>query len=300
MAAATTLVLIAHLLCVNVAAGGPLVCAWLEWRGGDLARRAGSYLGVLSLLTLMAGGVLGLLLGWLKWTAEYAALWTGPLSYKLHWGAAEVLFSLVLACLYCLLASGTGRTGRGLRIGRGAIALLSGTNLLYHFPPLFIVAGKLLAAGETAGPRIGGAEFRRLMLAGETPALSVHVALACLAMAGIALLGLALRQLRRDQPAEAATIAGWGGRIALAATLAQLPVGLWTLALLPAAAQARLMGSDMLGTGWFLAAMGAAFWLARELAAIALGEATRPAMIRSMVAMVVTISLMTAMQSSLS
>src|SRR5688500_10052682 len=34
-----SLLLAAHLLCVNVAAGGPLVAAWLDWRGvrGDEA-----------------------------------------------------------------------------------------------------------------------------------------------------------------------------------------------------------------------------------------------------------------------
>ncbi|HEX5102871.1 MAG TPA: hypothetical protein VFV87_03620, partial [Pirellulaceae bacterium] len=62
---ATTIVLIAHLLCVNVAAGAPILCVWLEWRGDRLARKAAAYLGGMGLVTLIAGGLLGLAVGWL-------------------------------------------------------------------------------------------------------------------------------------------------------------------------------------------------------------------------------------------
>jgi len=40
------------------------------------------------------------------------------------------------------------------------------------------------------------------------------------------------------------------------------------------------------------------FWLLRELASVALGETTRPAMIRTMSAMLVVVGLMTAMQQA--
>src|SRR5262245_31453896 len=77
-----SLLLAAHLLCVNVAAGGPLVAAWLDWRGrGDeAAGRAAKWLAGWSVIGLEAGAVLGLLIGWLKWDADYRSLWTGPLS----------------------------------------------------------------------------------------------------------------------------------------------------------------------------------------------------------------------------
>ncbi|MEX2175378.1 MAG: hypothetical protein WD872_13535 [Pirellulaceae bacterium] len=293
----TTLVLVAHLLCVNVAAGGPILCVWLEWRGGALARGAASYLATLSLAGLVAGGLLGFAVGWLKWTPEYRALWTGPLSYKLHWGGAELLFSVLLALGYWLLVRGRGGESPRARIGRGTLALLNGTNLLYHFPALFIVAGKLHAAGQDAGARIDGAAFRQLMVGQETPALTVHVGLASIAVAGAALLGLALRSMRRSDHANPfAPVATWGGRWALAASLAQLPVGLWTLVMLPADAQSRLLGSDALSTSLFLLSMLSALWLVRELAGVALGETDRAALVRSLAAMIVVVSLMTAMQ----
>ena len=294
-----TLLLIAHLLCVNVAAGGPILCVWLEWRGDALARRAAAYLGRLGLLTLVAGGALGLVIGWLKWSPAYRDLWTGPLSYKLHWGAAELVFSLVLALVYWLLVRGKGGNSTGSRIGRGSIALLHGTNLLYHFPPLFAVASKLYETGQTAGETIRGAQFRHLAWAGEAPALTIHVVLASVAVAGVMLLGLALRWMRHDElPADISKVAMWGSRWALGSTLVQLPIGLWTLTVLPADSQSRLLGNQLLGTTLFIAAMLAVFWLLRELADVALGEATRPAMIRTMSAMLVVVGLMTAMQQA--
>lgn len=284
---------------MNVAAGGPILCVWLEWRGDALARRVAAFLGRHGLLALVVGGVLGLAIGWLKWSPAYRDLWTGPLSYKLHWGAAELVFSLVLALVYWLLVRGKGGNSIGSRIGRGSIALLHGTNLLYHFPPLFAVAGKLYETEQTAGETIRGAQFRHLAWSGEAPALTIHVVLASVAVAGVMLLGLALHWMRHDEPpADISKVAVWGSRWALGASLVQLPVGLWTLTVLPADSQSGLMGNQLLGTTLFIAAMLAVFWLLRELASVALGETTRPAMIRTMSAMLVVVGLMTAMQQA--
>ena len=64
-----TVLLAAHLLCVNVASGGPLVAAWLDWRStrGDTAAAKGAvYLARASLLGLVLGGLLGFIIGWMK------------------------------------------------------------------------------------------------------------------------------------------------------------------------------------------------------------------------------------------
>jgi hypothetical protein len=83
---------------------------------------------------------------------------------------------------------------------------------------------------------------------------------------------------------------------ALVPSLLQLPVGLWTLAALPADAQSRIMGDAGLGIFVFIAAMGSSLWLMGELAHVAFGETTGSRLWRAVVAMVVTIVLMTAMQ----
>jgi hypothetical protein len=296
-----SLVLAMHLVCVNIASGGPIVAAWLDWRGarGDETAATGAkYLAAWSLAMLLAGAVLGVFVGWLKWDADYRALWLGPLSYKLKWAAIEAVFSLVLTAGWWWLLPGRPGGRRSAAIGRGVVALLSATNLLYHFPVLFVVAARLEEAGQVAGEPIGGAAFRPLMLQGETPALAVHVVLASIAVAGTVLLGLALRYQRQGNPEAAAKAAIWGGRWALVPTIAQLPVGLWTLSMLAPSTQTRLMGSDTLATLLFLASLAAAFWLVRELVAVAMGETSRAALMRSMVAMLVTVTLMTGMQQA--
>jgi hypothetical protein len=292
-----TALLTAHLVCVNAAAGGPLVAAWLDWRSARDAAAgvAARFLAAWSVGGLVAGVGIGLLLGWLRWNAEYQALWLGPMSYKLQWAAIELLFSLVLTIGWWLWLRARPGGSAAARLARGLVAVLAATNLLYHFPLLFAVAQQLYESGRTGGAPIRGAEFRALMLTGPAAALAVHVTLASLAVAGIMLLGLALRLLRGGDEAGK-RIAVWGGRWALAASLAQLPVGLWTLAALPAAAQTQIMGGDLAGTLLLVAALCAAFWLISDLVQIALGEAGRPLLIRAMAAMLVTVALMTAMQ----
>jgi hypothetical protein len=301
----------AHLLCVNVAAGGPLIAAWLDWRGrsDSSAQRAAKWLAGWSVVGLLAGAALGVAIGWLKWDADYRALWTGPLSYKMHWAAIEAAFSLALTVGWWLwLPSAAKSSGERdtpddasrrsalATLFRSLIAVLASTNLLYHFPILFSVAARLSDAGQTTGEPIRGAAFRKLMIVGETPAIAVHVTLASVAVAATMLLGLSLRWRRTGDEVGAYKVAVWGGRWALAASVLQLPVGLWTLVALSPAMQSRVLGDSSLGMVLFMLSIAAALWLTRELVNVALGDATRPALVRVMVLMLVTVTLMTAMQ----
>ena len=101
------------------------------------------------------------------------------------------------------------------------------------------------------------------------------------------------------EPADIAKLATWGGRWALAASLLQLPIGLWTLFAMPADVQSRLMGNEAPATLLFLIAMLAALWLMRELAVVSLGEVTRASLVRAIGAMLVVVGLMTVMQQQL-
>ncbi len=293
-----SLLLAAHLLCVNVAAGGPIVAAWLDWmgmRGSEAAARGAVFLGRAVLVGLLLGATLGVLVGWLKWTPEYESLWTGPLSYKLKWTMLEAVFSLLMLAGWSWFLP--GRAG-GVKWGvvmRSVVAVLAATNLMYHFPILFSVAGRLQEAGETTGGILRGREFRAL-IGKETVGLGVHVALASVAVAGAMLLVFAKRMLGRGDVENAEVVARWGGRWALVPSLVQLPLGLYVLSIMPAVEQSRLMGGSGLGVILFVAALGAAFWLMNDLAQIAMGEVTRGLLTRAVAAMVVTVSLMTGMQ----
>jgi len=297
-----TPLLVAHLLCVNAASGGPLLGAWLDWRGkkDDAAAGAAVFLARASLAGFFAGAVLGLLIGWLKWDADYRALWLGPLSYKLTGAIIEALFSLVLMLGWWLWLPGKPG-GRTLAVmARGLLAALAATNLLYHFPLLFSVAARLKADGQTTGPTIGGAAFRRLLDA-EAFALMTHVSLASVAMAGVLLIGLALRWQRhgetgKPEAEEAIAIGRTGARWALVSSLLQLPVGLWLLMALRPGAQSLLLGESTAGVLLFVASLIAALWLLNDLAHLALGDFTRRLALRAMIAMVLTVVLMTLVQ----
>ena len=289
----TTLVLIVHLLCVNVASGSPLICVWLEWRGGKVELRASRSLVGISLATLFLGGVLGLVLGAFKGSGDYWQFWIGPLGYKATWGALELAFSVVLLSGCWLWAGRKSSGARWPRLARAALLVLAATNLLYHFPFLFIVANRLWMEGLPAGrASIDAATFRQLMMAQDTPALAVHVMLASVAVSGLALAIMGLRQ------ADTRLI-GWGGRWSLAATLLQLPVGLWILGTMPADLQPRVLGSDGLATVLFLVSAVVTLWLARELASLSLGETSRPVLLRAAAAMLIVVSLMTMLDQHL-
>ncbi|MFN0022035.1 MAG: hypothetical protein ACKVP0_27620 [Pirellulaceae bacterium] len=292
------LLLSVHLICMNVASGAPLACLWLEWklRSKDdvAAKSAADYLAKMSVLTLLVGTSLGLVLGLLLWTPEYAALWTKRLGHKMHWGGLELLFSLLILGGYWLWRKKSAASGMGGFFGKSALLLFASTNLLYHFPPLFLIAGKLADVQDASLEEVRGKLFVQAMIEGEIPALWFHFTFASLAMAGIMLLGLALRMGRRGAPAEEVSrVAIWGGYWGLIPSLFQLPVGLWVMSALPAGSQSRIMGSSGLATVFFLAGIVAALWLLRELVSIAMGDTARSNLIRAMSAMVVVVVLMT-------
>jgi hypothetical protein len=293
-----TLLLALHLLSVNVASGGPIITAWLDWRatrGSEVAAQAASYLARASLFGLLLGAALGLLVGWLKWDSTYQALWLGPLSYKMKWAIVEAVFSLILMVGWLAWLPRHGGGNKKAMWCRAVIAVLAATNLLYHFPMLFSVAAQLQEAGETTGPVLGGRAFRGLVHV-DTIALEVHVALASVAVAGVVLVGLASRLLRHGEIENAAAVARWAGRWALIPSLVQLPVGLWMLSALPPQQQAALMGNSTIGIMLFAAAIGTALWLLNELAKLAMGEIGRLLLMRTVAAMLFTVTLMTGMQ----
>ena len=190
------LLLSLHLICMNVASGAPLACIWLEWKlrtkSDGEAKSAADYLAKMSVLTLLAGSLLGLVMGLILWTPDYAALWTKRLGHKMHWGGLELLFSLLILGGYWLWRKKSAASGMAGVLGKSALLLFASTNLLYHFPPLFLIAGKLADAQEASLEPVGRKLFVQLMLEGEIPALWVHFTFASLAMAGIMLLGLAI------------------------------------------------------------------------------------------------------------
>ena len=114
------------------------------------------------------------------------------------------------------------------------VLLLSGTNLLYHFPFLFTVASDVFLEPEFPGT-LRAAEFRREMMRPDVLARVVHVVLASFAVTGVTLIGYGLRLQRQEKAAsDGQRVARSGGYLALITSLIQVPVGLWLITVLPA------------------------------------------------------------------
>lgn len=282
-----------HLLAMNVASGGPLLCGWLNIRSArrncqpsqDLALSLAWW----SMLLLLVGVMLGVVVGFLTvYQGDDRLLSVLPyFRRKIIWGVLELFCSLFWLFGYWIWLKKRpprSRIGHFLHVG---LALLAATNLLYHFPGLLTVMSRA-AHGEIelSQPMTPG-EFRQLVFSPNVVAHSLHFSLASLAVTGVFATWIAVR---RQQVADFQIL---GARLALAATLLQIPTGIWLLTVTPRLAQARLLGADPWTTGWFIGSMLGAFYLLQNLAALAFGDTSPAVVSRCRWIMIVTVLLMT-------
>lgn len=271
------LLLAVHLLLANLAAAGPLLCMLYEWRegrghvaAGVVGRRLASW----ALLALLAAAASGLLVGWLGWSGPLRDA-LSRLERKVAFGVWEVLFSLVLMAVH--VAWWRGAPARG-RWARQLVLLLAGTNLLYHFPTLFAVVGYLRhvpGAGESLGEKLSAADFRQLLAEPLVLAEALHVTLASFAVAGVAAIWLASRATDAVDEPSLDREAAWGARAALAATLLQVPSGIWLTVTWPRTQLQRLMGADPLASAAFALSLLLVLALLHHLASVAFAADSR-------------------------
>ena len=133
--------------------------------------------------------------------------------------------------------------------------------------------------------------YLQVLLTGNALARVVHVLLASFAVTGLALSRIGALQTKSELP-EAIGVAQLGGKIALGASLLQLPVGVWVLFALPQAQSQRIMSS---GTAiLFGIAVVTALWLMHQLAMVALGDVSRRRLSVATLIMALVVVLMTA------
>jgi hypothetical protein len=272
-AAAIAILLALHLICVNIAALGPLACIGLA--GTDRVRsEIGRWLAWLC-CGLFFGGMLlgGLVIGIYDFNnqdAFFKALLRIPHS-RLHWASAELLF--YLACLVPVAIWWRGLCR--MRMLLGLLVLLAASNLIYHFIPLFVIISALHA---TAGE---GGELTACELLQQFGSLPVLARVVHHLIAGVAVVALtvALRSAhaasRAESPeaeADLQRLTQTSGRWALTASLLEIPSGLWFLWQIPEAAREAMLGGAMLPTALFVAALLLVFLLLQKLLAVAMGE----------------------------
>jgi hypothetical protein len=292
-------VLAVHLMAMNVAAAGPFVCLWLQWReasrGDTLAGKLSEYLARQSLVWFTVGVVLGcvaLYLVWILYPRSYFEA-AAQIPARRYWfGIAELVF--FVACLAGVMAlpQREGQSGRGRRFWlQWSLGWLAATNLMYHFPPLFALISVLSARPHEW---TGEVRFVAWMFEPEVAARTMHFVLASIAMTGLVVMGYALKMPAETEPRDRRRVSAWGGWLALAPSLCQLLVGMYVLLQLPDESRDRLLGDDWLGTGLFGVSLLVTVVLFQRLAAVALGEFDRKEIVRSMMWMAIVVLLMVA------
>ena len=265
----------AHLFAMGIASAGPLFCVLLGWRGRDgdaVAERLGRRMCWASAACLLVGSLLGALATLLVDESLWNVLRKIPA--RAYWFAlSELLVSLVLIVVHAVAWR------RVIRVSWLAefLALFSMTNLLYHFPPLMIVIGRLATGDLVAGSdTIDRAALLKLMYRPEVVAPWIHYVLA--AFAAAAALHLLLDSLVEETSAEQAASprsVRSGAIVALTVVVLQLPMGLWLLTVVPNHSRAALMGSSILASVAFLGSLIVVFLLLGRLLKIALGDFQR-------------------------
>ena len=310
-----------HLVCVNLAAAAPIVSVWLDvraTRGRRLLReewaeavdRAACRLAYTAIMALQCGILLGLVsIAWLYLDGRTDFLRAAiRIKSRIWWGVAEVAFSLVCLLVYYGWYHYRRPAGVGWRAIHRLIAVMSATNLLYHFPPLFSILQELTTAADTQP--VTSPEFRQLLLRPVVWAKTCHVWGASIAVTGMGLSLLANDRggtdadLQADEELTAghgediephsATLRRWGATWALGGSLLQVPTGLWLIGTLPRQDQFAVMGNDRVATCLLAASVLLTFWLLHQLASAALGELSARQAKRLTMAMGLIVLLMTA------
>ncbi len=270
------LVLSVHLLVMNLASAGPLFGIWLGRRGenndpvwDNVGRKLAWFSFWALLLGMLTGG------GQMVFVPSdglWAALERFP-NRALWIAASELLFSLVCLLLY----AGCWRALQKHRWWHASLALLSSSNLLYHFPPLMSVLGKLANDPTWArAPTLDRPVLLPLMMRDEIVALSVHFVLASLAVSAIGVLWLTSKSCEGKSNEDtweksALPLSRRAAGVALLVTAVQLPVGIWLLVSLPQSTQTSMMGDNAIASLAFVGALLLSFVLLQRLLTIAIG-----------------------------
>jgi len=265
---------------MNVASGAPILCVWLArccrlrnngapQRGDDADTRAIVLrLALLANWALLAGALIGFVIGvtsHFAGTSELAGVI--PLfRYKIGWALVELLTSTVWMFAYWWWYRYRPPVGAFARWSHCGLALLSATNLLYHFPTLLTVMSKSARGELPLSGRIDAAAFRQLAFRPDVLAHSVHFWLASIAVSGVFLFW----QVADNERSRSTVLTG--ARFACVATALQMPTGLWLLMVTPPESQSRMIGGEPLPSVLLITSIFGAFYLLQNLAAVSFGD----------------------------
>ena len=273
------LVFTLHLMAVDIAAVLPLVCVALYWyeRGTGIAAAGllGRRLAIASIMMLLTGVLLGLAAALLLTVAGDDRFMDGLRRMpprRLWFGVAELVFSV--ACMLAYRVTWSWKRLPGWI--HSLVAFAAATNLLYHFPMLFVAISMAGSVADLPQTEAGYVNVVRVMLLPETLArLSHHLAAAVIVTVVYVLRRLTtMQQLAQEAGGQKLVhwLGVWGARVGLIAAMLQVLLGGYLIMQVPRLVRDQLLGGDTITAVVFAGSILGAIALMHQLAAVAWGE----------------------------
>lgn len=253
---------ILHLLVIAVAAAGPLLCIPLnakQLNRKDSAERdaywaLGTTLSRHANIALIVGSVFGLIVAALVWNDDFHQR-CHILKTRFMYAAVEWVFSCVLLLITHRWWS---KRPDGLKpfLFRSLLIVLATTNLLYHFPIIFMLVHEIpaivVAELESSGAELSRQQFYEYAFSSSMLARWLHIVISMLMISFAYVAVIALR-FARDATNVARETAvrtvSWSARNVLILLFAQIGFGL--MALMTMENSQLVMGGDVIVTALF-------------------------------------------------
>jgi hypothetical protein len=253
---------ISHLLVIAVASAGPLLCIALNAKHlnrKDLSERdtywtLGTTLSRHANIALIVGSVIGLIVAYLVWNDDFHQR-CHILKTRFMYAGVEWIFSCVL-----LLVTHRWWSKRpdGFKpfLFRSLLIVLATTNLLYHFPIIFMLVHEItpedVADLNSSGAELSRQQFYEYAFSSSMIARWLHIVVSMLmiSFAYVAVIALRLARDTTELARETAVrTVSWSARNILILLFSQIGFGL--MALMTMKNSESVMGGDVVITALF-------------------------------------------------
>ena len=296
---------ILHLLVIAIAAAGPLLCIPLnakQLNRKDPAERnaywaLGTTLSRHANIALIVGSVFGLIVAALVWNDDFHQR-CHVLKTRFMYAGVEWVFSCVL-----LLITHRWWLKRpdGLKpfLFRSLLIVLATTNLLYHFPIIFMLVHEIpamvVAELESSGTELSRQQFYEYAFSSSMLARWIHIVVSMLMISFAYVAVIALRFARDVTDAArdtAVRTVSWSARNVLILIFAQIGFGL--MALVTMKHSELVMGGDVMVTALFGGAMCLMLLQMQQWTALMSRKIAPQAVVRAVTTLIALFSCMTA------
>ncbi len=294
-----------HLLVIAVAAAGPLLCIALnakQLNRKDMLERdtywtLGTTLSRHANVALIVGSVFGLIVAGIVWDDDFHQR-CHVLKSRFIYAGIEWVFSCVLLLITHRWWS---KRPDGLRpfLFRSLLIVLATTNLLYHFPIIFMLVHEIprevVDALESSGTELSRQQFYEYAFSSSMLARWLHVVVSMLmiSFAYVAVLALRYAHVTSGVPCETAVrTVSWTARHILILLVAQIVFGI--MALMTMKNSQSVMGGDVMVTALFGGGMCLLLLQIQQWTALRSGKIDPRAVVRAVTTLIALFSCMTA------